>query len=177
MRIVVEGPDNSGKTTLIDYLARHLVSPETGRRFNVFRNLGPCVDLREYRDRIAAVYHATDTIFDRHTVVSENIYGPICRAIDYGAQDVRPAIDFYAQRPIFIYCRGRDLAQHIPNHARDTPEHLAAVAANHGKICAAYDRWALRYAHILYRLGDLPLSATLEQVQAMVAYCQMELAL
>jgi hypothetical protein len=43
---------------------------------------------------------------------------------------------------------------HIHNAGVDTEEHLQQVKDNYDKVLALYRAWAIRYAHIIYRIGD-----------------------
>lgn len=104
--IVVEGPDGSGKTTLIRHLARETGLPVAPRV--VSKNAEAMVDLKQWvEDNVNAGFQAT--IFDRHRLFSEPIYGPILR------QHFEPGFDdpdwfrtqlysFYQARPVVIYC-------------------------------------------------------------------------
>ena len=104
--LIVEGPDGSGKTTLVNLLKAELgvgVAPRV-----VSKDTEAMVDLRGWVD------HNLDTglvptIFDRHRLISEPIYGPIMR------DDAEPGFDtlswlaprmkrFYELRPFIIYC-------------------------------------------------------------------------
>lgn len=145
MQIVVEGPDNSGKSTLIRVLTYDL-------RYPVIRSPGPCRDAADFLDRYQEFRKSTRTIFDRHACVSEPIYGIICGRQSFHNNLIIQA--FYDDPPIFIYCRGRDLKSHRRRRGVDTAEHLSAVEAHHKEICDAYEEWALMYADIFYDIND-----------------------
>jgi len=104
--LVVEGPDGAGKTTLIHTLQEKLELPLAPRV--VSKDAEAMVDLRAWVDQnlMRGFQH---TIFDRHRLVSETIYGPILR------QEQEPGFSdfhwlrermhlFYKLRPIIIYC-------------------------------------------------------------------------
>lgn len=143
MNIVLEGPDNGGKSTLAKYLAT-----QTGR--TIIRGKGPCAGQSLF-DRFTEFDDLDNVIFDRHACVSEPIYGPICRAAD----DNYPMLTrgFYASAPFFIYCRADSLVGHVEDHASDTAEHLAALETHYAQVVKAYDRWAIEHAHVIYRKG------------------------
>jgi hypothetical protein len=80
--IVVEGPDGSGKTNLVNDLVKHTGRPVHPRSTPSVGGPPPDLDLwveREFaRDKQPGIY-------DRHSVISEPIYGPICRGFVPGA--------------------------------------------------------------------------------------------
>ena len=104
--IIVEGPDGSGKSTFIrEFQAvTHLpVAPRV-----VSKDAQAMVDLRTWvAENVRAGWQ--ETIFDRHRLISEPIYGPILR------KQPEPGFSslswfyamleqFYACRPIIVYC-------------------------------------------------------------------------
>ena len=74
--IIVEGPDGSGKSTLINYLKDELGLPVAPRV--VSKDAEAMVDLVEWVN-INLSEGFQPTIFDRHRLISEPIYGPILR--------------------------------------------------------------------------------------------------
>lgn len=146
MNIVVEGPDNSGKSTLIKVLARDL-------NYKVVPSPGPCRSELDFIERYQHLRRVNNTIFDRHACVSEVIYGPLCGR---GEAFINPLVltAFYNDPPILIYCRGRDLAEHKVRKGVDTPEHLEAVYRNHAAICNRYEEWAKMCADVWYDVRD-----------------------
>ena len=143
MHIVLEGPDNAGKSVLARYIASRI-----GR--TIVPSEGPEKYPGEINERIDRYFGFKDVVFDRHPCVSETIYG---RLRGRGNVDPFLLLRFYEERPLFIYCRGRDLDGHVVK-AHDTAEHLATVKSNHDRLCRLYDAWALDKAHIVYRVGD-----------------------
>lgn len=147
MNIVVEGSDNSGKTTLVDILAQYLNWP-------VVHSDGPAPTADLFNSRARQYLGMHHVIFDRHCLVSERIYGA---ARDRSMADPSLERMFYNASKIVILCRGDGtLGQHrVKEH--DTEEHLEMVKRKHQSICAAYDVWALDYANIIYRKGETPM--------------------
>lgn len=104
--IVVEGPDGAGKTTLIEVL-KEATGYEVAPRV-VSKTTEAMVDLKEWtEENVERGFQRT--IFDRHRLISEPIYGPLLR------DDFEPGFDdpawfayhlgrFYQCRPIVIYC-------------------------------------------------------------------------
>jgi adenylate kinase family enzyme len=74
--LIVEGPDGSGKTTLIRRLMEDLRWPVAPRV--VSQETQKMVDLKEWTE-INLTQGLVPTIFDRHRIISEPIYGPIIR--------------------------------------------------------------------------------------------------
>jgi hypothetical protein len=104
--LIVEGPDGSGKTTLARKLSKDLGMPVAPRA--VAADTTALVDIARWtEDNVDKGFQYT--IFDRHRLISEPIYGPVLR----GRQDPK-FIDmgwmsdmvwrFYASKPILIYC-------------------------------------------------------------------------
>lgn len=149
MNIVVEGPDNSGKSTLIRHLVGALGIP-------LVPGEGPEKYPGEINDRVARYAKIDNAIFDRHPCVSQRIYNKFRVGTDV---DYELTSDFYASKPIFVYCVGRDLDGQILKdydkivNASGVP-HEKLVVDNHEAICALYRSWAERHATIIYRIGD-----------------------
>lgn len=143
MNIIIEGPDNSGKSTLARYIASHVPRP-------ILFSEGPEKFPGEINDRIRRYERYRNVIFDRHPCVSQPIYGKIRRNTEVEHELL---LRFYDARPLFIYCRGRGLETHVVKD-HDTPEHVEAVNRNHEWLCRQYDEWAVQHAHIWYRVGD-----------------------
>lgn len=104
--IVVEGPDGSGKSTLVKELAGALDLPVAQRvvtkQATAMRDLQTWVD-----DNLTQGLRAT--IYDRHRLISEPIYGPVLR------QRMEPGFDdwrwltyrmekFRNLKPLIIFC-------------------------------------------------------------------------
>lgn len=151
--VVVEGIDNSGKSTLIQELARQFP------QYKVQPGEGPPKEGENINDRIRR-YHGYEGnwLFDRHPVVSQPVYG----RINPNVQEVElaQADHLYRLRPLIIYCDplDRGLEEHAArteedNHI-DTPEFLAGLARDYDVMLAEYRSWAIRHAHVIYRIGD-----------------------
>lgn len=148
MNIVLEGPDNAGKTTLADILA-----DKTG--YLIKTPEGPCRTDDEVTARCKDYFenHPNHTIFDRHPVISQPIYRNL-----HGTPDVPShwAHLLYAQKPLIIYCRppeGRTAAGQVIKE-RDDPEDIARIERNYDWLIQLYDEWAVRHANLIYRIGD-----------------------
>lgn len=148
--IVVEGVDNSGKSTLIRAL--RVVLPD----WHVQGSEGPPKHQGEMDERVRRYLDTQPhtMIYDRHPCVSQPIYGMMRTHID--PIDPHLINIFYGLGPFFIYCDGgeRGMKHHIFNPETDTPEHLEAVQENYNRLLDAYRQWAAKYAILSYRVGD-----------------------
>lgn len=105
--IVVEGPDGAGKTTFISQLVEATDLPVAERV--VAKDTTAMVDLQRWvHENVTKGWH--ETIYDRHRLISEPIYGPIMRP-----RLPEPGFDdlswfyanleaFYQLKPIVVYC-------------------------------------------------------------------------
>ena len=151
--IIIEGHDNSGKSTL----ARVIKSHPDFSRYGIQESEGPPVSPAEINERceryMASVARGDKLIWVRHPVISNAIYGSFRPEGDVIRSDVRAA--FHAMKPLLIYCdpMERGLGDHVVKD-HDTEEHLALLQANSERILGAYRQWALKEAHVIYRIGD-----------------------
>lgn len=144
MSIIIEGADNSGKSTLAQFIA-------TALNMKVQSSEGPEKYKGEIAERIKR-YNSYDslTIFDRHPCVSQEIY----RKVNYtSAIDQSSLTYFYLTGHIFIFCLDRGLNEHIVK-SHDTTAHIRTLVKNHEDIAEEYRRWALKHAHLIYRAGE-----------------------
>lgn len=104
--LIVEGPDGSGKTTLIAELREALNIPVAPRV--VSKNTEAMLDLRDWVDNNLEEGFQR-VIFDRYRLISESIYGPIIRDMQHPGFDnqqwlMERLVKFYNLHPIIIYC-------------------------------------------------------------------------
>lgn len=145
--IVVEGMDNSGKSTLAQALAEYM-------GLFVQESEGPPRDADEINARVDRYQETADRyVFVRHPCISNAIYGakrPEGNPITPGR-----TLIFYEAQPTLIYCdaggRGFDGHQ-VKDH--DSPEHLEMITREHDDLLRAYRLWAAEHAHFVYRIGD-----------------------
>lgn len=145
MIIVVEGADNSGKSTLISYLSKVLKLP-------VILGKGPPSSKEEINQRVESYFGYDNVIFDRHPAVSNVIYDQFRKNPMPVDQDLVQR--FYATKPLFIYCRSDDSS--LEGHQvidGETEEQIKLVEEHHRNIRLLYDVWALSHATILYQKG------------------------
>lgn len=130
--IILEGPDNSGKSTLGVTLAKAL---ETTTRHSI--RPAPGSTPLQCLEHSARQLRPQRVILDRVFAISESIYGPICRGQSAMERHTREAIlDLYQRPYLIIYCRPRSKTI-LDNKGRDQ---MPGVLENHQKIIAAYDR-------------------------------------
>lgn len=144
MIIVLEGPDNSGKSTLASFISSELGLP-------IRSSEGPEKYPGEIDERVRRYDLMDDIIFDRHPCVSQEIYrqfNPSQSPVDRGLLG-----EFYRKGAIFVYCADRGLDGHVTKAEYDTEEHLRRIQANHNKIVVEYEKWASKYALVWYHVG------------------------
>jgi GTPase SAR1 family protein len=104
--IVVEGPDGSGKTTLIKEIQSEFAVTIAPRV--VSKEAEALLDLRVWVEQNNRKLDQ-GVVYDRHRLISETIYGPILRdGTEPGFDDINWLAEqmhqFYAKRPVIIYC-------------------------------------------------------------------------
>jgi hypothetical protein len=144
--IVIEGMDNSGKSTLAQSMADYM-------ELIVQESEGPPLSDKEINDRVDRYEKRESTLFVRHPVISNAIYGkfrPEGNPITPGRTMI-----FYDAKPILIYCdagergyEGHELKPH------DTERHQQLLSQNQQALLNEYRLWAAQHAHFVYRIGD-----------------------
>ena len=141
--IIVEGPDGSGKTTLI----KHLQSIAT---FYMYHSKGPVTDLKDGLMRTNALYtYPFNSIMDRCVLISEPIYGPIVRNIDIFDQHLTGLWQRLKEKidPTIIMCSPPyDTAEEniknieeVYNKSWKTDDHLDLVIKKYKLLLIKYD--------------------------------------
>lgn len=141
MNIVIEGPDNSGKSTLAVSLSAFLGWP-------IQPSEGPERYPGEMEARCLRYLNMYWTIFDRHPCISQSIYGL------YRGDTLPDATAFYRSNPFIIYCPGDGLLTGHVIKAHDSEDHLKMLDLHHRSICEDYDRWAIARATWIQRKED-----------------------
>lgn len=144
--LVIEGMDNSGKSTLAEAMADYM-------ELIVQESEGPPLSDDEINERVDRYQEMEGRLFVRHPVVSNAIYGmfrPEGNPITPGR-----AMIFYEARPTLIYCdagtrgfEGHELKPH------DTERHQQLLNENRDNLLREYRLWAAQHAHFIYRIGD-----------------------
>lgn len=144
--IVIEGMDNSGKSTLARGMADYM-------DLIVQESEGPPRSDEEINERVDRYQAMEGRLFVRHPCVSNAIYGkmrPEGNPITPGRTMI-----FYDARPTLIYCDpgDRGLTGHVEKD-HDSAQHLNLVDTNYAALLEEYRLWAAQHAHFVYRIGD-----------------------
>lgn len=144
--IVIEGMDNSGKSTLGAALAEYM-------GLLVQESEGPPLSDDEINSRVDRYERIEGYLFVRHPVISNAIYGSF-REEGNPITPGRTQI-FYEKKPILIYCdagnrgyEGHELKPH------DTERHQKLLDDHQQNLLKEYRLWAAQHAHFVYRIGD-----------------------
>lgn len=146
MNVVIEGLDNSGKSTLARVLSSQL-------NRQVFSSEGPEKEPGELEKRVQRYSEQTYAIFDRHPCVSDPIYSMARGKPCVLSQNI--VAQFYDTKPLFIYCDpgAKGLGGHIRKE-HDSDEHMQAVESHYQSLLHQYKYWAADHSHINWRIGD-----------------------
>lgn len=145
MAIIIEGHDNSGKSTLAQRMADYI-------GLIVQESEGPPKSDEEINARVDAYEELESRLFVRHPVVSNAIYGKFRDKGDPITEGRRMV--FYEGHHTLVYCDAqRGYEGHVVKD-HDTPEHMKLLDENCGLILHEYRLWAAQHAHFVYRIGD-----------------------
>lgn len=147
MQIILEGPDNAGKSTLAAHISERLGIP-------IQHSGGPSKFPGEVNTRTFEFNQRRATfIYDRHPAISQNIY---VEALQNNGELVeeRHVDQTYELKPLIIYCKNTRGADGHEQSEHSSPEYFQQVAANLERLCDLYDAWAVERANIVYRIGD-----------------------
>lgn len=155
--IIVEGCDGTGKTNMVNRIAKWRrpkvlltdTPPPTFPHFSVHERAstsigGPVPDLVDWvRKDVATMADQPPSVYDRHPLISEPIYGPICRnAVPGSFNDgvwMATTRSLVAHYCAVIWCvpPWRDVARNI---AASADNQMSGVTINARRIYDAYDR-------------------------------------
>lgn len=138
--IIIEGPDNSGKSGIANYLHADLGVP-------LYHAGGPP---KSKEDIVKRAEFLLDNygrfIFDRAALISEPVYSLLRHE---GNSLLGEELHLYSKlrnlNPIIIYCRPpierlMNFDKHVVKKEYDTPDHVAAVEKNAMQLINRYDQ-------------------------------------
>ena len=146
MNIILEGPDNGGKSTLALALrdATGMPIKDKEGRPKTWHLL-----LEKLRK-----YEAVDgMIIDRHPIITQSVYGFLRNDPEIPDEFMDT---FFKRQDLIIYCRALrtdPLDTHEPSPT-DDEAHLKMVEEQYGTVLRVYDSWAVQSANITYRQYD-----------------------
>lgn len=159
--IIVEGPDNSGKSTLIKWLKDNLQVKELKHgRHGPPSGAKDIVERTEIILKEAISYTHKATVVDRFSLIGESIYGPVLRGKDLWTEvpmdKIRLQKALITLDPFFIYCRpDKSVIMDMKTHQvkdYDTEEHVLNIVKNQELIIDAYDNYfAMIKPHNFYK--------------------------
>lgn len=161
MRIIVEGPDGAGKTTLVEELLAQVPDLHRAPRFCTSTG-GPMNNLRRAveRDLDLDYYISSHRLYDRHPLISEPIYGLALRGrVDptFVAKWVRYSISRMAPGSLVILCLP---PLEVVKANLQAEDQLAGVVQNIEHIYRGYQQVALMWpGHLViydYTAGCTP---------------------
>lgn len=136
--IVVEGPDGAGKSTLVRKLMTEFNLPMHERASEGVA--GPVSDLFGWAHRdVVSMADQEISVYDRHPLISEYVYGPICRSTlppGFTTSTAHALVRMMAMHALVVLCRPpseRLKASVAPE--RDMP----GVTEHIERIASAYD--------------------------------------
>lgn len=140
--IILEGPDNAGKSTLGAYLSKELRAPLIHSE-----KPDPNWTQLECLEHSTRQLRPQGAILDRIYALSECVYGPICRgASALGDKHPEALLDLYHRPYLVVYCRPK-METILRNNGRDQ---MPGVLESHRDIVEAYDvlmEEVSRFAH------------------------------
>lgn len=145
MAIIIEGHDNSGKSTLARRMADYM-------DLVVQESEGPPKSDDEINARVDDYEDMQGRLFVRHPVVSNAIYGKFREEGDPITEGRR--MIFYEGRHTLIYCDAQRGYEGHNVKAHDTERHLKLLDDNAAALLHEYRLWAAQHAHFVYRIGD-----------------------
>jgi len=147
--IVVEGPDNAGKSTLIGKLSRTL-------GWNVYHPGGPPANAEEFlKQAISSLKYAHEKVIqDRSMIISDPVYSTVYpRNFSCDYHELIVTLCVYVN-PVIIYCRPPDefmldFSRHEIGE-NDDENQLITLHSNMPRIIQEYDMVMLSIQHIKY---------------------------
>jgi hypothetical protein len=135
--IVVEGPDGAGKSGLVQRIAEHLKIPVHARACK--STSGPIDQLYEWaRHDVTSLRWQPFSVYDRHPLVSEYIYGPITRqsvSPQFYTRQAAKLSEQFAHQVLIVYC-DPGVGEVLENVLKG--KHMDGVAEHASRLYYAY---------------------------------------
>ncbi len=151
--IILEGPDNSGKTTLANQISGVIGFP-------VVHAGGPCKTPAEKAVRVFDCFNncSLEVIQDRNFIISDQVYNLVLNKVrDYNIFPLEYKLRT-VYKPFIIYCRPSDkILFDFTNHKvkdHETKEHVNNVILNQSKIVAYYDALMPAISYCTYNFEE-----------------------
>lgn len=153
MNLILEGPDNAGKTTL----GRKLVEHSDGL-ISIHHPGGKPASIADevtcYEGQLALL-GGNNNILDRVTPISQQVYNPDPMLYEMRAEML---VNFAAWKPLIVYCRpstDRLLRTDDFSWRQDeTEEHKQKIIRNQHTFIERYDRIFAKIPHLPYDYED-----------------------
>lgn len=154
MRIILEGPDNAGKTTLANGI-KHLMGPQVnyyhpGGKPDSFEAEGLCIE-----QQLEALDTSWPIIMDRCTPISQRVYNPDPQLEGWRERMWQRYVDLGV---VVIYCRPSTdkllRVQDLTWRDGETEEHKQKIITNQHQFVARYDQLMQRIPNVSYDFED-----------------------
>lgn len=152
MKIVVEGFDGTGKSTVVEALVETLGLPVLAA------GPAPPSDSLAIIDSLVQLFEEP-VIHDRITPISRLAY-QLDLSVGHRAE-MQEILKFFKINSIFVFCVNTDNDENHKVKDYDTPSHLRHISENKGIICENYERLFANIVHFRY---DFRLTSTEELV-------------
>jgi len=131
--IIVEGCDNTGKSTVLAKLADGLKLMIVNNR----KRPSGTSDISFFNTRMVELSKHFPLILDRHPVISEPVYGPICRGTSWPERYYQENVlrELERIKALVVYCRPKNST--ILNFGER--DQMEGVVKNGLKLIQAYD--------------------------------------
>lgn len=141
--IIVEGPDGAGKSGLVRRLSRDLQLEVAPRASDSVE--GPVKNLRQwaFADVNSWTSKPWPLLYDRHPLVSEYIYGPVCRgevAEGLTHPTMFPLRQKFSRLSLLVLCLP-PYEEVVENVHRNSDKQMPGVVEHIGQIWGLYDSW------------------------------------
>ena len=136
--VIIEGVDNSGKTTLANTLSQHFNYP-------LIHSPGHCSEMLDWAK--AHLLTGGYRIYDRFPCISEHIYGPVIRGRDEFKSVLGKKIMtlFLDKNPLIIYCKPPDsvIRANMGEQMGGVEDNILSLILNYNRTVIYLRAWGL----------------------------------